>query len=176
MTFLEALGSTTWPHWRDGAMWLGFNLVGSLTPIWFGWLLLTLLSRPPSWADLSSHGEFALYSAAMLAPTLYILLRDLRAPGFPGRLVLGLLAFTAAVVSTGFFAAVTTAFAIPQPLLKINQAFLRSGTLGLFVFSALLAFVVTVVDNARSQPDIRGMAATQEQELAKDFEKLGGGQ
>jgi hypothetical protein len=175
MAFFRALKNASWPHWRDAAMWLGYSLVGSLTPIWFGWLLLTLLSRRPSWADFSSHGEFALYSAAMLAPTLYIILRDLRDPGFPGRLTLGLLVFTGAVIATGFFAAVTTAFTTPQPLLTVDQVFLRRGTLGLFTLSAGLAFVVTVLDNARTQPDVRGITATRQQELANDFDKLGGG-
>jgi len=176
MTFFRALRSARSSHWRDAGIWLGYSLVGSLTPIWFGWLLLTLLSRSPSWADFSSHGEFALYSAAMFAPTLYIILRDLKDPGFPGRLSLGLLAFTGAVIATAFFAAVTTAFMSPEPLLRVNQLFLRRGTLSLFAFSAGLAFIVTVLDNARFQPDVRGIAATQQQELAKDFDKLGGGQ
>ncbi len=174
MTFWRALRSASRSNWTDAAMWLAHNLLGGLTPVWFGWLLLTLLSRHPSWSDFSDHGEFAIYSAAMLAPTFYVILRDLKTPGFPGRLIFGLLTLTGILVATGFFAAVTTAFMSPVPLVTLNSFFLRYGTMSLFIFSASLAFIVTVLDNARVQPDVRSIVASEQKELERDFDKLGG--
>jgi hypothetical protein len=175
MKLIGGLRSASKSNWKDAGIWLVFNLLGSLTPVWFGWFLLTLLSRGPSWADFSRHGEFALYSAAMFAPTFYIILRDLEQPVFPGRLPLGLLTLIGTLIATGFFAAVTTAFLTPEPLLRINQSFLQRGTLGLFAFSAVLAFIATVLDNARFTPDVRRISETQRTNLAKEFDKLGGG-
>ena len=174
MTFFRALRNANRSHWNDAAIWLVYTLIGSLTPVWFGWFLLTLLTRNPSWADFSHHGEFALYSAAMFAPTLYIVLRDVRSPGFPGRLTLGLLTFVGTLVATGFFAAVTTAFLAPPPVLLIDKTFLSRGTFILFTLSALLAFIVTVLDNARLIPDVRQITNAQQAELSKEFDELGG--
>jgi hypothetical protein len=168
MSFLDPLRDTTTEHWKDASAWLLYTLVGSLAPIWLGWLILSALSRHPSIVDFSHHGEFALYSAAMFTPTLYIMLKDVRQIRFPWRTILVLLAFT----GTGV---VTTVFMLPPPLLKLDDQFVQTGTVYLFCFSVVLSFLVTVLDNARQAPDITKIAAAQRQNLGDRFDKLGGG-
>jgi hypothetical protein len=175
MSFLDPLRDTTTEHWKDASAWLLYTLVGSLAPIWLGWLILSALSRHPSIVDFSHHGEFALYSAAMFTPTLYIMLKDVRQIRFPWRTILVLLAFTGTGVAAGFFSVVTTVFMLPPPLLKLDDQFVQTGTVYLFCFSVVLSFLVTVLDNARQAPDITKIAAAQRQNLGDRFDKLGGG-
>jgi hypothetical protein len=176
MTFWHSLKQVDSSHVREAALSLAYNLGGSLAPVWFGFILLSLFSRLPTAADFTQHGEFALYSSAMFAPALYLVLKDVPTPGFPGRSVFGLLCVTGVITSTCFFAAVTTAFMYPTPVLQINQCFLQCGTLLLFVLSALTLFVITILDNARLPLDIRKSLASQITTLTKQFEELGGGQ
>lgn len=176
MKFFDPLRNTKGYHWKDAGIWLTYTLIGSLAPVLFGFLLLRLLSRHPSLADFSAHGEFAIYSAAMFAPAYYIINRDLKIPGFAWRQYLALLTLIGMLGATCFFVAVNTAFLAPKPVFAIDQEFLRVGTLALFAAAAILAFLVTVLDNARLQPDVRAIASTQEEDLARDFDKLGGAQ
>jgi hypothetical protein len=168
------LRNTNRSHWSDAGIWLFYNLSGSLAPVWFGVLILFLFSRSPSLSDFSQHGEFALYSAAMFAPTLYVISRDLKIPGFWARSFLVLLTLLGILAATCFFVAVTTAFLVPKPALEINQVFLRRGTFGLFLFSAALSFLVTALDNARLLPDVRGITNQQQEQLLRQFDQLGG--
>jgi hypothetical protein len=161
-------------HLSDAGIWLFYNLAGSLAPVWFGLLILETFKRKPGWADFSQHGEFALYSAAMLAPAFYVINRDLRIPGFAGRQILGLLTLLGTLAATCFFVAVTTAFVEPKPVLEIDQSFLQRGTVTLFIFATILSFLVTVLDNARQTPDLPEIAKEQREKLAKQFEELEG--
>lgn len=167
------LRNTTRSHWSDAGIWLFYNLIGSLAPVWFGVLILLTFSRTPSLGDFSQHGEFALYSAAMFAPTLYIISRDLKTPGFAARPILVLLTLLGILAATCFFVAVTTAFMVPKPVLEVDQAFLMRGTFGLFAFSAVLSYLVTVLDNARLMPDVQQITGNQQAQLGKQFDELG---
>ncbi|MHB8502912.1 MAG: hypothetical protein ACYDCG_19395 [Candidatus Acidiferrales bacterium] len=166
------LGKLKKSHWYDSFIWLIYNLAGSLAPVWFGILILKLFSRHPGWADFSDHGEFALYSAAMFAPTFYVISRDLKVPGFTGRQILSLLTLLGLLASTCFFVAVTTAFMDPKPVLEIDHGFLQSGTLDLFVLSVVLSFLVTALDNGRQAPDVNELAAQQQVKLAAQYDAL----
>lgn len=141
-------------NWKDAAIWLAFSVIGSLTPFWGGWLLLLLFSRAPSFSDFANHGEFALYSAAMFASSFHILGRDLGKANIPGRWIFILLGVPGIIVVTLFYAAVTTAFMVPIQSLQIDSIFLRRVTLALFVFSSLMAFFLTALDNQRLQPQV----------------------
>lgn len=172
MGLITHLQSTNRTHWSDASIWLVYTLAGGLAPVWTGFLLLKIFSRHPSWGDFSHHGEFALYSATLFAPAFYVITRDLKTPGFAGRQVFGLVTFLGMIVSTCFFVGATTAFLEPKPLLTIDQSFLEHSTLGLFAAATLLAFVVTVFDNARLIPDVVKIAAHQQNQLSKEFDKL----
>jgi len=169
-------GDANRSHWSDAGIWLFYNLAGSLAPVWFGLLILKTFHRHPGWADFSQHGEFALYSAAMLAPTFYVINRDLKIPGFAGRQILGLLTLLGTLAATCFFVAVTTAFMEPKPVLEIDQVFLQQGTTVLFVFSAFLAFLVTALDNARQTPDVNVLAERRRKKLDEQYDDLEGQQ
>ena len=176
MTFLSSIRQTTWSHWCESIISLVYTLAGSLAPVWGGFLMLAIFSRHPGFSDFSQHGEFALYSAAMFAPTAYIIHRDLKVPGFAGRSILGLFCYVGMFIASVFFVAVTTAFMAPTPVLAINQRFLAEGTLLLFLSSCLLTMLVTALNEARLIPDVRESAAQAQAKLDQDFGKLGDNQ
>lgn len=174
MTLFHALRDANRSNWTDALSWLLYNLVGSLAPVYIGYFLVKLFSRDLSWVGFSQQGQFALYSAAMFAPAFYTITRDLKVPGFAGRQPLALCASFGMLIATCLYVGVTAASMAPQPVFQINQGFLRISTFVLFSISAILAFLVTVLDNARLQPDVREIAAAERQDLEQDFDKLGG--
>ena len=176
VTFWRSLSETNYSHWSEATGSLAYSGFFSLMPVLFGYVLLRVLSRHPTWSDFSHHGEFALYSAAMLGPALYRIGKDLKVPGFAGRSPLILVCVGGLLLATCFFTAVTTAFLLPKPVFEIDQSFLSSGTIALFGLSCGVFLVVTVLDNARLTPDVRIEEARQQDKLRRDFEDLGSDQ
>ena len=65
-------------QWNESLGWLLYSLAGSTLPIWLGgYVLLPIFGRHFSWVEYGRHGEFALYSAALLAPTLRLIAKDI---------------------------------------------------------------------------------------------------
>ena len=63
-------------HYLEAAVWLGYHVLGSLLPVWLGILLIVFVVQPFGFADLIDRGEFAIYSAAIITPVIYALLKD----------------------------------------------------------------------------------------------------
>lgn len=172
---LEPFRIATKEHWYDAFYSLVFTLIGSLFPIWASYILLILLTTKFSFTDFIDHGEFALYSAALLSPALYIIGKDRKPAGFPYRtffillLPIGLLA-AALVFSSVVFATVTQ----DQPL-NLNKQFLRYFTVILLSLSVLFSFLINVLDNIRREPDMHSIKAHEMKELEDQFDETEGG-
>ncbi len=69
-------------NWKDSTSLMLYTLVGGLLPVHGGMLLFKLFSRVVQFSDFSDNGEFALYSAALLAPSLYLILKDYNTSNF----------------------------------------------------------------------------------------------
>lgn len=159
--------------WRDGGYWVAYTLLGGTVPIWGGYLILRLLSHHPTLGDFTQHGEFAIYTAAILAPGLHTVVRDLKVPGFKGRQLLLLLSVFLMFISMCVYAAVSSAF-LSNPLIVIDQGVLGWVTLPVFAVSLVVAFCVTVLDYSRLSSDPRAVDASQRERLKKQFENLQG--
>jgi hypothetical protein len=57
---------------------VGYNLLGSLMPIWGTYFVLKLHQQPFHLNDFVKHGEFALYTAAFLAPALQLVVSNIK--------------------------------------------------------------------------------------------------
>jgi len=161
-------------NWRDARYWLSYTLIGGLAPIWCGYIILKLLSHRLTISQFTEHGEFALYTAALVAPAFHTLGRDLKVPGFKGRQLLLLLSVCCMLLAVCIYVAVSSAYISNALSNEINQDFLAYGTVVLFVLSTVLAFCVTVLDYARLSSDPRDVLAGQREELKKDFTQLQG--
>jgi hypothetical protein len=169
-----ALTGATPEHWNDSVKWFVYTLVGSLLPIWGSWLLLPVLSQSVNWSDFVRHGEFALYSAAFLSPALYLITRDVALAPFVHRQLFALSTIVLIVCSALLFAGVTAATKGSIHGIVLDENVLIKVSIPLLLLSSLVAFVVTVLDNARLRPDVRRLAAASEQQLEKDFDKTEG--
>jgi hypothetical protein len=180
VTLISSLRSTTQDHWSEASSWLGFTTLGGLVPIWGQIILLMLFSRPFSIFDLLNHGEFVLYSSAFVAPALYLVIKDFRETKFVRRqlfvLTAGFVLFVSALVYAGLVAVLNFSGQLATLQHVINESFLLWVSLLMLPFSVLYAFLVTVLDNQRSDPNIRAEVEDNQKELEKQFDKLGGGQ
>jgi hypothetical protein len=178
VTLISSLRSTTPAHWTEAASWLGFRILGGLVPIWGQIILLTLFSRPFSIFDLLNHGEFVLYSSAFIAPSLYIVIKDFREIKFVRRQLFVLLAGFALFVSALVYAGLVTVTSFSDQLEAlrhvVNEKFLLWVSLAILPLSVIYAYLVTVLDNQRSDPNIRAEVEDKQKQLEKKFDELGG--
>lgn len=156
-------------HWQEALKWLVFTIVGSLFPVWAGALLLMLTSQPFGWRDFFRHGEFALYSAAILAPAIQLLSREFRTIFFEHRWLHLLVAVVGLLVSALLFSAVIATSPPSGSPLRLNQGMLIWGSMGLFLSSATFVFFVTFLDYQRLARDIRAVQDKSLRELKRSF-------
>jgi hypothetical protein len=160
-------------------MWVAYNFLGSLMPIWGTYFLLHLYDQPFVLNDFAKHGEFALYTAAFLAPALQQVVKSIRNQKY----VLGtgavLIAVTGLVISAIIYSGLTTGLTLktsleqhggPVVLLaKPSEAFLFSSTLVLFGSSLVFAFIVTLIENVLMDPSPSKMEGESEAKLRTQF-------
>lgn len=158
---------------RETSKWLAYTLVGGLLPLWGGYVLTKLFNKVPAWSDFTDHGEFAIYSAAILAPALYSILKDFKTSTFIGRGYFGLICAVLLLGATVIFAGVTTVGTVSTggTPLELNKGFLRDSTTWLFASSVVLAFLVTAIDSASVYKDIREVHNQELRELGEEFDR-----
>jgi hypothetical protein len=134
--------------WWQTILWVGYNALGSLLPIWGTYFLLKLHGQHFHLNDFVRHGEFALYSATFLAPALQMVVRNIR----EGKYVLGtgavLFAFVGFATSVIIYSGVATGNKYPS---DIDEFFLFWISLALFGTSLGFATIVALIEN-RSIP------------------------
>ena len=172
LPIFRVLKSTTRQHWAETFGALVFTIVFSLMPIWIGAVTQYLLSRPPDWMDYLRHGEFGLYSAAMLAPAIYLILNDLKEP-FPRRGAFGLLAFVMLALSVTVYVGVTTIVNVSETVFLLNESFLAHLSVWLYLASVVFALLVTVVDKYLVEGHVRAMYGFEQAELRDQFRSEG---
>jgi len=171
LTFLWTLGQVKRDHLRDSGEWFLYTIVGSLVPVWGGVLLYSIALGGVPWMRLASHGEFALYSAALLAPAIYVTVTEQEDVSFPRR---GLFVFVAVLfllVSVLIFAGITVLQHV-KLIGPVEEKSVALWSLFLFTVSAGLAFVVNLFDNLRRAPDIRGIIAQRQKTFERKFDEL----
>lgn len=158
-------------HWADSGTWLGYSLVGGLFPVWAHALILPLVSQGHRWLDVIRRGELLLYSAAFLAPSIYVVVRFADAP-FIHRPIFVLVSVMGLLCSTALFAGITafgSGFGVVPPL---NQDLILLLSVPLFGVAVVLAFFVNLFDNVRTNPDVRSAVAAERRRLEERFDQL----
>jgi hypothetical protein len=174
---MKVLWSAIRRHYKETSKWLAFTLLGGLIPVWGGMLLFRLFSIKFGFATFSSNGEFALYSAAMIAPACYLIVKDYKDSIFIYRSIFTLISLGCLLVSTILFAGVTAANSMgkDQVPIRLDSNFLRLSTLLLFAVSVIISFIAMAVDTYRILPeDIRDERKEELEKLEDAFNKLGG--
>ena len=121
-------------------------------PIWGTYFLLKLHHQPFHIDDFAKHGEFALYTAAFLAPALQLVVQNIK----DSRYVLGtgavLFAVAGLVVAVTVYSGVVVGAPFPESL---DEHFLFTVSIVLFLASLGFAVVVTLIENQLLNPNLQ---------------------
>lgn len=167
---INSIRQSSWDDWKETLYWLGFNVLGGLLPTWGTALVLRLRGQQIFFADFAKHGEFALYSAAFLAPALLVIFRYARRSRYVLGAGSGLLAVAGLLVCALVYATATSASSAigAQPidvdyLVKVSVALLLLG-MGM---SALIAFL----EGQAGQFNFHRIRERQMEDLTRKFER-----
>lgn len=159
-------------HVMDGLLWLGFTLLFGLLPLYGGALFLWFLSSELSLRGFVDHGEFAIYSAGLLAPALFIVVREYHAP-FPQRAFWGLISIVLLVLVMIVFAAASAADAAPDVAKNVNRISITAASVILYSLALGTAFILTVQREALIV-DAQAIRAKRTGSLEEEFDSTGG--
>lgn len=160
-------------HWKDGFYWFAYNILFGLLPVWGVLILQIAFSIQPAYLDFFSHGEFALYSAALSAGTLFTVWLDRKMRFWGYSRFFALLSVLGLILSTLIFAGIFAATSQPPKIMQIDPNFLRDFTLWLYIGTVIISLAAVLIDLYRVAIDPRGIAASQFDELKQSFDELG---
>jgi hypothetical protein len=167
---IAAIKQSSWEDWKETLYWLGFNVLGGLFPTWSSALLLRMRGQQLVYSDFAKHGEFALYSAAFLAPALLVIFRYAKRNRYVLGAGSGLMAVSGLLVSALVYATAASAAATPTEH-SIDMAYLVAFSTGLLVFSLIVALLVAFVENQATNFNLQEVESRQQEELRTKFEK-----
>jgi hypothetical protein len=150
-----------------------FTLVGGLAPLWIGVLLVLGYGGAAEVVRFATGGEFALYSAAVMAPAIYVIVSERTRTRFIGQAAYMLVALVAILLSVAGYALVAPVAIGIVPYAGLNVELIAKSTMYLYTFCVLFSLLVTGLDNARTHPPVADIARDQQQSLERDFDELG---
>ena len=73
----QAVRTCSKENWSSTGVWLAYTLGYGFLPVWIGFVLVFVLSHEHlKMADFIVHGEFAIYSATLVAGSTRLISRD----------------------------------------------------------------------------------------------------
>lgn len=154
---------------RAGFLWLAWNVIASLLPLWGTALLFLLFGKHIAFYDTLKHGEFVLYSAAFVGGGMYVNRRDL----FPSRNTINILLFLLLIVSLIVFVAITVLAVGNNPeWLRIDPQVLTYISVADILITIIFCFLITVADASGFGVNIQDIWKKGANKLDEDFEEL----
>ena len=155
-------------HWGKAFPKLIWTLIGTLLPVMGGAILLKLFSQWQGFNVFFKHGEFAIYSAAILTGSFFIFINNFRENSF--LVIVNFLLLLSAVL---FYAGVQS-----KEILTINipfdTVFLRNGTFWIFIIAVILSYLGNLFENVKWYINIQKIRADEIGQLRNEFNQLGG--
>lgn len=170
MKTLNTFKETNKEHWKDATYSLIYNLGGGLMPVWGGMLILIMFGKWGGFEKFFIHGEFAIYSATLLAPSYYLIQKNNKRPLNIFKLII----FLGLLINAILFAGVSVNDVFTPIQIRFDILFLVYATLSTFVVSIFILFFTQLFDNARISPNIEEIKSEEMKSLDDDFSKLGG--
>jgi hypothetical protein len=165
--------------WASARLWLGYTLIWSFLPVWFGILagIGFLYKKPVNWLDFVVHGELLIYSASLLAGTHRLISREVNTgrPFVHGQWF-GLASMTAMAFAAGFYAMIKVLTFLDNPV-PVRVSFLLWFSIPTLIASISFAFVVFAFDHYRSRNPINvpAKAKKEQDELSDQIDQIGEG-
>lgn len=169
MGIIRALRDTQRQHWAESSRWLMFTLIGSLIPVWGGAVLTLLYSGHPSIDDYTNHGEFALYSASLLAPALYIVLKESNRKVIKSSQIFIFAIVLLLLLSVLVFAGVGTPGRVG---VKLDIVFLRNISILLYLIAIIISFLISVLDNRTVFKNLREVQKAEYDNFEAAFDSM----
>ncbi|SRR5713226_10535790 len=177
-TLWSVLSKTTAGQRSEALSWLLYNVAGATLPIWLGgYLLLPVFGKHFSWTEYSKHGELALYSAALLAPTLRVIARDVGESEFVRRQFFLFFCWIFLTGSVALYSGVIAVYGaapagMPPADVSLNTILLFRFSLSLFILTVLISFLVRLIDFQRIEPkEILEIQDASKERLESEFEQ-----
>ena len=124
-------------------------------PIWGAFFLLRLHHSSFRWIDFTRHGEFALYAAAFLAPSVYQILKSFRRNKFPLKGGSVLLALVGILMAAFIYAGTNPQFGPSAGTLPgVDESYLVRVSSILLASAFLFSFMVSLIEMVVSDPDL----------------------
>lgn len=170
MGLIRDIGASHRKNWTDALYETSFALVFGLLPVWGTALLFTTLARIWRWDDFILHGEFAVYSAALVGPSIHQLWQLKSKPGAPGRGFL-LVALVQILVATLVFAATVMGAQAPA-YWRVDRDFMASVSLIELIGAIVFVYIVQVLENIYTSADPAGESTREVDELEREVRSL----
>ena len=190
---LQSLRETKRDDRIDALLWIFWTLVGMM-PLWALMLILRIRAQPITLEAFAGKGELALYSAAVLSGTLYVVLKEIKPSSlfdswnharhggrpmgfslsFPGYGFVVCILSLLMLFSVVAFTTVTGAQTGPSPLgtSDLDKQFVHKFTLTLLGLAVFLGYVVMVIDNwFMRERDLIAMRQQQFDSFEKQFDE-----
>lgn len=163
-----------WPDtYSDTAFLLLYTLLGGLAPLYLAWGVKAYRTASlPNVTEFAHAGEFALYSAAMVAPALYLLAQDRKRKPFPARVALILASIVLMLLAVGSYLLVAPevlAGTVPQN--SVIRVYSWS-TIWLFGAATVFFYVISILDATRPIQDIRKIDDSQVDDMTRRVNEL----
>lgn len=178
MEFFKTVRGSNPAHWYEAFQWFLLNVICGLMPIWLPVMILYFFRQEISLYNLTSHGEFTLYSASFLGTSLYIVLRDFHKKSFPNRPLIVIFLFFILFILTIIFASVSLTdmllkIGIDRPYELLKKDFLiHLSTILLLLIVFIISPLIFVVDLVMVVPDLSTRKQEEYDNLSEDFDKI----
>ena len=172
VNLFSAVRSCSKEHWWNTGKWLAYTVLCGFLPIIIGLLLVWIFAtKPVNWYDFVVHGEFVIYSAALIAASTRLISKDTATFPFVHREMFTLTAILVLVSCVALYSAIKTA--ILFSLQHVNDERIARFSILILIVSLSFSTLVFLLDQQRVKPDVIGILAHQEKQLDNDFDKLG---
>lgn len=160
-------------HLKEASKWFGFNFLGGLFPVYAGFFWLSIIGKNPTLIDFSNNGQFAIYTATVLAWAFYVIFKEYKIAKFFGRWIFGAICLVI-LIGTVFLFSAASAAAVGKMDIELNSINLIRNLLFISYFiSLIIAYALTVLDISRSDIDIQKEREKDYQSLTEKFDKIG---
>lgn len=168
----SAIRSCSKEHWWNTGKWLAYTVLCGFLPIIIGLLLVWIFAtKPVNWYDFVVHGEFVIYSAALIAASTRLVSKDTATFPFVHREMFTLTAILVLVSCVALYSAIKTSLLFS--LQHVNDERIAEFSILILVVSLSFSTLVFLLDQQRVKPDVIGILAHQEKQLDSDFDKTG---
>ena len=155
-------------HYRQSGLYVAYYTLGTLLPVWLGAVVLYLLSKPIGLGTFLDNGQFAIYAAAALGATIYILKRQ--DSGNENNLYV-LIAIVCLILAAAIYVALTVSEALTVAHLPINTPALRVLSLALYATSVVATFYTDLYQTVDHASAYRERREQGQEDLNTEFER-----